>query len=173
MSTATAKRVPVLPSHFPPNLVLKVVYIYTGRSTFRTSGQQNLNFRTKSGISGKVEILVRPTKSAPDSDSGQIQPDRHSGRFWPDWRSDREILEILEILQNPENRRNRTNPDFSAKVEILAKSLISGSDRFRIQSLSRCVYVVSNVYNSCQECHPTACVLHACCMHGTLTHCTS
>ena len=140
---------------------------------FRTSGQQ------KSGLSDKVRICPESPDFGPTCGkcSGQ--------RFWPDparspfWQ----VLARLALRpRNPGNPRNPTKSWKSHKSALWPKSRDFGqivdsriwqvSDPIRCPD-AICAHGVSSMYNSCQECHPTACILHACCMHGTLTHCTS
>jgi hypothetical protein len=78
-----------------------------------------------------------------------------------------------EILGNPGNPGFRTNPDFSGKVGISAKSWIPGSDRIpdsphtgvylRVQMSLPCAHC-------CQKQRPTSCALHVRTCNHTLTH---
>ena len=121
MSTRTSKRVPLLPSHFPPRWQLKVVYKYTfgawipGPDT--DSGPDVQIHRSAQDLS----IWTSGPESCPDRISGPRTQNRDSGVRSPksrnpaeSWKSCRilEILDSAEISTFREKSRILRNPGF-------------------------------------------------------------
>ena len=170
MSTATSKRVPIFPSHFPPNLVLKVVYKYTGRSGFRTLGPDFRTFRTFGTSAQDLPICPKVRKSGPRSDPtfgarNRVWPPKvGSGRQSAEIRKSWKILKIQDFAQIP------TFPEKSRFLRNPGSQDRTGFRTFRTNP----VYLIPDVAPMCAYCcqkqRPTAYALHVRTCNHTLTH---
>ena len=170
MSTATSKRVPIFPSHFPPNLVLKVVYKYTGSATFRTLGPDFRTFGQIDRSAQDLSICPKVRKSGRRSDPtfgarNRVWPPKvGSGCQSAEIRKSWKILKIqvfAEIPTFPEKSRFLRNPRFQDRTGFRTfRTLVCTYE-------SRCRFLCAYC---CQKQRPTSYALHVRTCNHTLTH---
>ena len=121
MSTRTSKRVPLLPSHFPPRWQLKVVYKYTWE--VRISGPDAISGPEVQIGRSDLDLSIRTSgpESCPDRISDLWSQNRDSGAKVPKSRNPAEIpkscriqkiQDFAEISTFREKSRFLRNPGF-------------------------------------------------------------